>query len=135
MKLTLLVSTATGLLLANSAAASTPLFRQLAEAQEKIASDCTRHGQCYDMRLQNVQGCTDGWTLHGLWPPVRQKHARHSRFKGPIRTLKFLRSLVRSPSMSTAACMKATSRTLDRAAQQTAPIHLSQPLSRPPNFD
>ena len=68
MKLTFAVSTAAALCLASSATALTPLFHQVAEAQKKAASDCTRHGQCYDMRLQNVQGCTDGWTLHGLWP-------------------------------------------------------------------
>eukprot|EP00943_MAST-04B_sp_MAST-4B-sp1_P003213 g3213.t1 len=58
------------------ASAGTPLIQQVAELTSayryhKTGSnedDCTRHGNCWDMRLQNVQGCTDGWTLHGLWP-------------------------------------------------------------------
>jgi len=32
------------------------------------ASSCDEGDDCYDLRLQNVAGCTSGWTLHGLWP-------------------------------------------------------------------
>merc|ERR1712195_88840 len=33
-----------------------------------IATSCDEGDNCYDMRMQNVQGCTSGWGLHGLWP-------------------------------------------------------------------
>merc|ERR1711934_312075 len=29
---------------------------------------CDEGDNCWDMRMQNVPGCTEGWTLHGLWP-------------------------------------------------------------------
>merc|ERR1711934_412048 len=29
---------------------------------------CDEGDNCYDLRMQNVPGCTQGWTLHGLWP-------------------------------------------------------------------
>merc|ERR1711924_323185 len=32
------------------------------------AQSCDEGDDCYDMRMQNVPGCTSGWTLHGLWP-------------------------------------------------------------------
>ena len=57
-----------------SCTAMTPLFQQVSQLlgmssnELKNSGSCTRHGECYDMRLQNVKGCTDGWTLHGLWP-------------------------------------------------------------------
>lgn len=60
------------------ASASTPIIQQVAALSSTYRNhksggssdddDCTRHGNCWDMRLQNVKGCTDGWTLHGLWP-------------------------------------------------------------------
>merc|ERR1711865_777863 len=31
-------------------------------------SSCDEGDQCWDFRLQNVQGCTTGWGIHGLWP-------------------------------------------------------------------
>ena len=35
-------------------------------------SDCMRHGQCYNMRLQKCSA-SDDWTLHGLWPQWAEK--------------------------------------------------------------
>merc|ERR1711939_856235 len=37
-------------------------------AVSMLARSCDEGDNCYDMRMQNVQGCTSGWTLHGLWP-------------------------------------------------------------------
>ena len=28
---------------------------------------CSRGGECFLLAMQSVEGCTDGWTLHGLW--------------------------------------------------------------------
>ena len=31
-------------------------------------TSCDEGDNCWDMRMQSVSGCTDGWTLHVLWP-------------------------------------------------------------------
>ena len=67
------------------ASASTPIIQQVAqlasEYQHNLAGKvedqtCGRGGECYDMRLQNVKGCTDGWALHGLWPQWSESCSR-----------------------------------------------------------
>jgi hypothetical protein len=42
---------------------STPLM-----TSSSSSSSCAMGDNCYDMRLQNVKGCTNGWTLHGTSP-------------------------------------------------------------------
>merc|ERR1711935_1083654 len=42
-------------------------------------SSCDEGDSCYDMRMQNVEGCTTGWTLHGLWPQWAES-CTHEKF-------------------------------------------------------
>ena len=72
-------------LCAMNASASAPIIQQVAqlasEYQHNLAGKvedqtCGRGGECYDMRLQNVKGCTDGWALHGLWPQWSESCSR-----------------------------------------------------------
>jgi len=34
----------------------------------RTGGTCDEGDNCWDLRMQNVPGCTSGWTLHGLWP-------------------------------------------------------------------
>ena len=74
------VSTIAALCFASSTA-MTPLLQQVESllGVDRSNDSCTRHGQCYDMRLQKVSGCTDGWTLHGLWPQWAES-CSHEKF-------------------------------------------------------
>merc|ERR1711959_304601 len=41
---------------------------KLTSSNLTLSSSCDEGDNCWDLRMQNVEGCTSGWTLHGLWP-------------------------------------------------------------------
>merc|ERR1711935_917719 len=48
-------------------------------ALNATGGSCDEGDECWDMRMQDVSGCTSGWGLHGLWPQWAES-CTHEKF-------------------------------------------------------
>ena len=68
-----------------------------------FSTSCDEGDNCYDLRMQNVPGCTSGWSLHGLWPQVKHVPVKAT----PVKTIASQWSL---PAVCGAAALAAALR-------------------------